>query len=139
MTAIDIIRFCEKEWPANKANCSGFVKAVAADLGLQLTGLADDIVDQITDPSWTALADGVEAKAKADAGWFVIGGLKVGDQQQPEIHGHVVVVVAGPLAHGLYPTGYWGRLNGVGEKNKTINFAWNQSDRDKVKYAARKV
>jgi len=139
MTATDITGFCEKEWEPNKTNCSGFVKAVAADLQLQLTGMANEIVDQLSDPSWTALANGIEAKAKADAGWFVVAGLKGSDQQHFDSHGHVVVVVAGPLAHGRYPSAYWGRLGGVGAKNQTINFAWNLSDRDKVKYAARQA
>jgi hypothetical protein len=29
---------------------------------------------------------------------------------------HVVVVVDGPLAHGKYPTAYWGSLHGIGKK-----------------------
>jgi hypothetical protein len=46
------------------------------------------------------------------------------------------VVVAGGLAHNKYPTGYWGRLGGAGERNKTLNYAWKTVDRDKVTYAA---
>jgi hypothetical protein len=40
------------------------------------------------------------------------------------------------LAHGQYPFAYWGRLGGVGEKDQTVNWAWNEQDRDKVTYAA---
>jgi hypothetical protein len=125
-----IAEVCEANWAANKSDCSAFVKAVAADLGIQLTGLANDIVDQVGRSPWVSLKkDGVAARSRADAGFFVIGGLKVLGG-----HGHVVVVTPGPLAFSKYPTAYWGRLNGTGKKNTTINFAWNEADRDKVLY-----
>jgi hypothetical protein len=124
-----IVDTCEAHFDAHSHDCSGFVKAVASGLGIVMTGMADDIVDEIQTAPWTALADGVAAKAQADLGFFVIGGLK----DTP--HGHVVVVVQGPLAHGKYPTAYWGRLGGTGRKNTTINWAWNAADRDRVTYA----
>ncbi|MET1257375.1 hypothetical protein [Aliikangiella maris] len=62
---------------------------------------------------------------------LVIVGLKA----QP--HGHVAIVVPGPLAHGKYPTAYWGSLGGVPKKNTTINWSWNKKDRDNVIYACR--
>lgn len=134
-----IIDECEKQFEAHKNNCSGFVKAVAAKFSVKLTGQADDIVDQIGGEGWTKLKDGKAAKEKADAGWLVIGGLKSTDHSPPRSNGHVVVVVKGGLAHNKYPTGYWGSLNGNGEKNKTINYAWNTSDRDNVTYSGRAV
>jgi len=124
-----IINACEAEFDAHSHDCSGFVKAVAEDLGITLSGMADDIVNEIQQAPWTKLTDGIDAKNKADQGMFVIGGL----QDTP--HGHVVVVVTGPLARGLYPTAYWGRLGGTGMKNTTINWAWNKADRDRVTYA----
>ena len=124
-----IINACQADFAAHKSDCSGFVKAVASDLGITLTGMANDIVDEIQTAPWTELADGVAAKAQADLGFFVVGGLK----ETP--HGHVVVVVTGPLARGKYPTAYWGRLGGIGMKNTTINWAWNAADRDHVTYA----
>lgn len=87
-----IVDTCEAHFDAHSHDCSGFAKAVASDLGIVMTGMADDIVDEIQTAPWTALADGVAAKAQADLGFFVIGGLK----DTP--HGHVVVVVQGPLA-----------------------------------------
>ena len=48
-----------------------------------------------------------------------------------------MVITPGPLAHNKYPTGYWGRLGGVGAENQTINWSWNATDRDKVLYAYR--
>jgi len=124
-----IIDRCEAQFDAHSHDCSGFLKAVASDLGIALTGMADDIVDEIQAAPWTVLADGFTAKAQADLGFFVVGGLK----DTP--HGHVVVVVQGPLAHEKYPTGYWGRLGATGMKNTTINWAWNKTDRDRVTYA----
>jgi len=123
-----IINACEAEFNTYSGDCSGFVRAVASDLGITLTGLANQITDQIQIAPWAVLPDGVQAKAKADQGFFVIGGLK----DNP--HGHVVVVVTGPLAANKYPTAYWGRLGGIGKKNTTINWAWNSDDRDNVTY-----
>lgn len=130
-----IIDTCEDEWPANKSDCSGFVKDVVASLGIVLTGQANDIVDQIKGGGWTALNDGKAAKQAADGGKLVIGGLTGGEQQTPSPHGHVVVVVSGPLAKDLYPTAYWGTLGGTGERAKTVNWAWKAGDRDNVFYA----
>lgn len=135
-TAQDIIDACEAEWDLHKADCSGFVKAVAARLQIPLHGLANDIVAAISQPPWLRLADGVAAERAAADGRFVVAGLRGSDQAKPSEHGHVVVVVKGELAHGLYPPAYWGRLGGVGSKDTTINFAWNRTDRDKVIYAA---
>jgi hypothetical protein len=128
-----IIRACEAQFQNHIADCSGFAKAVAAGLGINLTGMANDIVDQIQAAPWVLLADGAAAKAQADAGHFVIGGLK----DNP--HGHVVIVVQGPLdpSHGKYPTAYWGSIRGAqfAAKDKTVNWAWDSADRDRVIYA----
>ena len=127
-----VIAACEKYWDKYKGDCSGFVKAVAGDLGISLTGMANDIVGQIQSAPWVVLPSGVEAATKASLG-FVVGGLV----DNP--HGHVVVVVKGPLAHGKYPSAYWGMLNGVGKKNSTANWAWDAKHRDKVIYAWRMI
>ena len=135
-SADDIVHACESEWEAHKADCSGFVNAVAARLRVPLHGMANDIVDAISKQPWSRLPDGVEAARSAAAGRFVVAGLKGSDQTEPSQHGHVVVVVRGELAHEKYPTAYWGRLGAVGSKAQTINFAWNSRDRDNVIYAA---
>lgn len=140
--AQEIIDECEAKFEANKSDCSAFVKAVATKFSVNLTGQADSIVDQIRGAGWTQLAhDGVKAKDKADNGWLVIAGLKSSDNVPPQTNGHVAIVVSGELdaTHKKYPTGYWGKLGGVGEKNKTINYAWNTQSRDKVFYAAKQV
>jgi hypothetical protein len=127
---------CEACFDAHAGDCSGFVRAVASQLGVQLHGLANEIVDTIRDgDDWTPLPDGIAAAQAAAAGKLVIGGLKGSEQARPDPHGHVVVVVTGPRAHDAYPSAYWGRLGGTGDKDKTINWAWNAEDRDKVSYA----
>ena len=139
-----IIQICQASWDAHKSDCSGFVKAVATALGVATFGPndnADSIVEKLSAASdWTALTagDGVTAKAQADAGLFVIAGLKGADQSQPDAHGHVVVVVSGPLDR-QYPTAYWGQLGGVGAEAKTINWAWRAGDRDRVGYFAKSL
>lgn len=125
-----INKLCEKHWGFYKNDCSGFVKAVAKDLNVMLTGQANDIVDQIQKKPWIVLKDGKEADKDARLGKFVIGGLKATG------NGHVVVVVPGVLAHGKYPTAYWGSIAGLGRKKTTINYSWRVSVRDEVIYAS---
>lgn len=124
----EVVAACEANWEAHKSDCSGFAKAVATVLGVPLSGMANDIVDQIQQAPRTTTMDGTVAAQQATDGMFVIGGLK------EEGHGHVVVVTSGPLNRDKYPTAYWGRLGSVGMKNTTINWAWNSVDRDKVIY-----
>jgi hypothetical protein len=134
-TAQEVIEACTAEWNVHKSDCSGFVKAVGRHFNVQLNGLADDIVDQISTGQWKPLPDGSAAAASAATGAFVVAGLKGADESQPSAHGHVVVVVAGPLARGAYPTAYWGKLGGGGCQDQTLNFAWKAADRDRVTYA----
>jgi hypothetical protein len=139
-TPQQIIDACEDNWDADKSDCSKFVRDVAATFGATLTGQANAIVDQITSqPEWQQLSGGAAAKDAADDGQLVVAGLRGSEQGTPEEHGHVVIVVSGPLANGKYPSAYWGRLGGVGEKDKTINYAWRAGDRDAVHYASRPV
>lgn len=133
-TAAQIIQVCRDQWPGQKSNCSGFVEAVAKQLGVTLSGLADEIYTEIQGDGWTAIPDGIAAKAAADSGLFVIAALS-GDQEVPaQEHGHVCVVVSGPLdsVHEKYPTGFWGQLGGVGSEMQTLNYAWNADSRDLV-------
>ena len=122
-----VVAACKKEWDANQSNCSGFVKAVAADLGIHFSGQANDIIQYIR-ANWRSAKDGAGAALQAANGFFVIGGL------EDEPNGHVVVVVPGALDRGQYPHAYWGTLGGVGKKDETINWSWSAEDRDKVEY-----
>jgi hypothetical protein len=138
-SAADIKAACAAEYAANKDDCNKFAKAVGARFGIQFTGQADDIVDQITGLGWTRLSGGAQAKTMADQGMFVVAGLKGSGHNPPRPNGHVAIVVTGPLAHNRYPTAYWGSLGGTSGENNTLNFSWNQADRDSVIYAARSV
>jgi hypothetical protein len=96
-----IVAACEAEWEAHTADCSGFLKAVAHRLGIGLTGQANDIIATLR-KTWPQAMDGASAAALAASGQLVIGGLEAAG------HGHVVVVVPGPLEHGRYPHAYLG-------------------------------
>ena len=132
---------CEACFAAHANDCSGFARAVVGQLGVTLSGLANDIVNTLRGGGeWTQLPDGVAASQSAAAGKLVVGGLKGSEQTHPDAHGHVVVVVAGqPLAHGKYPFAYWGRLGGGGIRDQTVNWAWRAEDRDNVSYAAHDI
>lgn len=138
-SALKVEEVCESEYEANKGDCNLFAKAVASKFNVQFAGQANDIVDQIRGTGWTKLSGGVQAKAMADAGMFVVAGLKGGDHNPARPNGHVAIVVAGPLAHSKYPTGYWGSVGGTPGKKQTLNYSWNSSDRDNVEYAARAI
>jgi hypothetical protein len=95
---------CVREYPAYSSDCSGFVKAVGAAVGVTIEGVANDIVNTLpTVGGWVALADGPAALASAQAGKLVLAGLRGDEQATPNAHGHVVVVADGPLDRNLYP------------------------------------
>lgn len=128
---------CEANFDAHSGDCSGFVRTVAAALGVELQGQANDIVNAIcSGGDWTALADGPSAAQAAGTGKLVIAGLKGAEQANPDLNGHTVVVVVGTLARDKYPSAYWGKLHGIGKKDKTLNWAWTEQDRDRISYAA---
>jgi hypothetical protein len=131
-----VVAACTACWEEHKSDCSGFVRAIAAQLGVVLTGNADAIVKTLrAGGAWRPIAGGVLAAQRAMAGKLVIAGLPGAEQADPDPNGHVVVVVGTPLAHDLYPSAWWGRLHGVGCTNKTLNYAWTTKDRDRVIYA----
>ena len=75
---------CEACFDAHAHDCSGFVKAVASQLGVELDGLANEIVDTIRSGNgWTPLRNGVAAADSAAGGKLVIGGLKGSEQANP--------------------------------------------------------
>lgn len=140
-----IIAACHKarQVLANVNDCHKFVEAVSADFAVTLTGTGDDIMAQIAGPGWTRHGmDGPSAAAAAaEEGELVIAGMTAAGLG--DAHGHVVVVVDGELAHGKYPTAFWGSLNpsirAAGGLGTTLNFAFSQTDRDRVVYASRPV
>lgn len=123
-----IIEVCEAQWDKWKSDCSGFAKAVAKGVGIELFGQANQIIDLLaTSTSWTNLgADPDSAVLRAMDGELVIGGLKA------KPHGHVVIIVKSPPRQ--FPVAYWGRFGLVGKKNTTINWSWSRADIPKVVY-----
>ena len=117
-----------------------FVIAVAQTVGVVLSGLADDIVTQISGSGWTKLDDGVAASEAAKRGCLVIGGLTAAELG--DTNGHVVIVVepTGPLAFGKYPYAYWGSENAAirekGDERTTLNWAFSKDVRDDIHYAS---
>jgi hypothetical protein len=140
--ADEIIEECKNQFDEHAKNCSGFVKAVAKKNGIELTGQADDIVEQIQKDGWTILKDGVNAKAKADAGWFVVAGLAAKNhlEEPPPKNGHVVIVVKGDLSKEKYPTAFWGSIGGNAKKEaRSISLAWKKVNHDNIVYSGRKL
>jgi hypothetical protein len=143
-TADQIIDACKqaRKVAANVDHCNMFVIDVAARCGVTLHGNADQILGQITGAGWKQLRnDGAAAGAAAADGDLVVGGMT--SQALGGAHGHVVIVVKGPLNRDKYPTAYWGsensRIRDDGGLGKTINFSFTSEDRDKVVYASHRV
>jgi hypothetical protein len=136
-----VVEACTQFWNADRSNCSKFACDVAGALGVTLAGNANAIADilAIGQDGWEVLDGGVTAAARAAAGDLVLAGLRGDAQTTPNVHGHVVVIVPGPLNRGLYPTAWWGSDGGVPYQNTTLNYAWVAGDRDRVHYAARTI
>jgi len=143
--AQQVIDACSQAYPSNQSACNFFAIAVAKKIGISpdLTGVADDIVDQIRGADWTQLADGPAASAAAAAGKFVIAGMKSTEfSKQPTTEGHVAIVVAGPMNPGGWaPAGYWGSTSpDVAAKGGTgapISWCFRQADSGSITYACK--
>jgi hypothetical protein len=139
-----IVEACRNSWNEsfipgleNKNNCSGFVKAVAKKLAVDMhDGTADAIVEYMENhPLWRGLGDGLEAQQKAHQGNFVIGGLKSSAHSPPRNSGHVVIIVGGALYRSKYPLCRCGSTSTAqSQGNKSIGEVWNRTDRDNVQY-----
>lgn len=134
---MEIAKLCDallKHW---EHDCSGFAKAVAQALKITLDGDANAIATMLAGGAdgWTKLPSGAAA-AEAASGRFVLAGLRGDELTSHQSHGHVVIVVPGPLNRGKYPSAFWGALGGTPGYDKTINWAWPLVDLDKVHYAA---
>lgn len=118
---------CELEWDRWKNDCSGFIKAVGARLGIAMTGNANTLIDSMRNKPWVALGKSpAKANQAAKNGYFVIAGLKATP------NGHVAVVVPGGT--DAVPNAYWGQLGGVGKKNTGVNWSWKKTDLPNVEY-----
>lgn len=132
-----IIEACEKHWNAHKSDCSGFAKAVAKELSIELPNVkADPIIAWISEwsrASWWKIGSPKEAGTLAEEGYFVLACLTTADSGDD--NGHVAVVTSGyKSAHSKYPRGYWGAYKSVGSKNDTMNWSFKKDVMDKVTY-----
>ena len=139
-----VIDACNLHWAANQGDCNKFAKAVAQELRVTIPpgADADGIIDFLSrDAAWTqlTLGSGTAAKAAADAGKFVLGGMRSTEHNPVRPHGHVLVVLSGPLdpAHQKYARASWGSLGGGAKQDSFVNFSFNSADRDRVRYFSR--
>ena len=139
MSARDIIAVCQAQITRYPNDCAGFVRAVAQACGVPLTGSANLIVNSLG--AGRRISDGLHAKQAAANGDLVIAGVSATG------HGHVVIVVEGPLNRGKYPYCFWGQYHGLKygkteynigftRGHGTLNYAFGESTRDSVMYAA---
>lgn len=144
-----IILACEKWWPLigpnglpNRADCSGFVKSVAQELGIILTGDANHIYQTIQKAPWSPLGFGDQAAhlaaIAATNGKFVLGA----SQGPSNGNGHAVIIVdtnySSPTrGHRKRAIAYWGKLHSVGAQYTKHSDSWRETERARVFYAAR--
>jgi hypothetical protein len=137
-----VIASCTSHWDENKGDCSAFVRAVAHDLGFELSGQANDIYQQISAVPWVRIGIGTTAAAGVTAGEgkFVVAALT------GKPNGHVAVVVDYRNAFDSYASGdrekavaFWGKLNSVGKEYTRITRSWTADDLKKVLYAYRPI
>lgn len=137
----NIIEACKKNYEAHQANCSGFARAVAKDLGHTLPpGNADSIMDYLPQKNWERIPDGVSAEKLAAKGIFVIVGLKSKDHAKKGTrYGHVSVVTGGNLVEGKYPLVWSGSIGGPVARSKgtkSVVGIWRRVDASNVQYYA---
>jgi uncharacterized Zn-binding protein involved in type VI secretion len=133
----DILAVCQANYAAHTGDCSGFVRACAAALSISLQGQANQIVQTIQAGNGWTVIDGPTGAAQAALGNFVVGGMI-----EPG-HGHVVVVVPGPLNRGVNPSAVWGSLGylpsgstaGANGIVNTVNYSFTAANLPNVVYA----
>ncbi len=131
---------CKERFKKYSGDCSGFLKSVAQDLNIELPQVqADGIIVYLENSgNWEEVRSGAVAVQIAENGVLVIAGLKSEDffENRPS-HGHVAIVVQGPLYKGNYPK-VWagGSARGRSRGALTVGETWPINSRDLVKYYA---
>ncbi len=135
MTKEAILAACKKHFDLHSDDCSGFVRAVAKELGYPLYGNANALVDHL-EGNWKKV-DLATAVKLAQDGTLIIGALKSSEHSPPRNNGHVVIVVDGALYNGKYPPVWGGSIAAAQSKGtKTVGEVWRKTDRDAVRYYA---
>lgn len=126
---------CDACFAAHDGDCSGFVRAVAARLGVTLPASANAIVDLLRDGGgWTRLGGAAAAARSAGNGNFVIAGFKGQEAARTREDGHLAIILGPDPRGGAYPLGAWATKGG-GAKARSIDHAWTAPDRDRLTYA----
>lgn len=135
MTKEDIVAACQKWYSTFSNDCSGFVRAVTAELGHPVSGNADGIMNELSrSPAWESI-DRDTAIASAREGKLIIAGLKSSEHNPVASNGHVVIVVDGPLYRNTYPLVWGGSIGSAQSRGtKSVGEVWRRSDRDEVRY-----
>jgi len=149
--AARVQQICAATWSSTGPNgplknaCNFFLIEVANQLGISLSGRADQIIDNIQNGSpWRALADGPAARDMAALGKFVVAGVKSNAYTPPRLEGHVAVVTAGPMNPGGWaPAGYWGstspEIAALGGSGAPISQCFSAQVKDKIIYRYREI
>jgi hypothetical protein len=137
-------------------NCSGFFKAVAKKVGLQMSDLpADALINEISASGneWIKIGQGSEASGQAvqfaSQGYLVVALLKAADHcpfklnpktkkydiPHPYSHGHLAIVLPGGTSNG-YPYVICGSIVAAGQSDgsKSVKGVWRGIDAPNVKY-----
>ena len=142
-----IAKSCAKCWfeknPSghyNWGDCSGFVKAVQADLGLRpFLGQANEIFDEVEERTdWVVFGSGSQALSEAGLA-ANCGAFTIGVWQNPKGNGHVAIITAyipllgnKPEQHAI---GGWGQLHNVGHLLDRMSNSFGQDKHPSIRYA----
>jgi hypothetical protein len=134
-----VVDAARRHFSAYQRNCSGFVRAVASELGVPagLEGNANSQIDAMR-AGWENVTRD-EAVSRAARGDFVVAGLRSNEHVVARPHGHVVVVVPGELYRDVYPRVWSGSQRGTAgqsQGDRSVGQIWRVDDRDRVQYFA---
>jgi hypothetical protein len=94
-----VLKASFQHFHAWQMDCSGYVKAVARELGVPIhQGMANGIVDSLAkgEGGWQRLGSLEEAQAAANRGNFVVVGLENPEHGVGELpHGHLAIILPG--------------------------------------------
>lgn len=137
----EIIRACQKHWHLHAGDCSGFLKAVVAELRVKhsnlgsLSGQANDIHNAIQRSPWT-LISGTGREGWMNAATLAVnqGYLVVGAWYNPDGNGHLAIVT-GYSDESARALAYWGSLGGAGSQAGKVTESWGKDKIGSVIYA----
>lgn len=146
-TADGVVAACEHFLASehDRMACNFFVQDVCGVFGIAdpVADQANDIAERIGGGAFEQLSGAAAAAERAaQDGWIVVAAAAT-----PGGHGHVAIIIPGPLMHfpsGDWPKGYWGALSGKWSGHDTpagfgpdfINQGFNGQQRSVIKFGA---